>query len=92
MNNGQGIELFLDEAKTMLEINEDHDHILNLQGIIVGWNAIEKQFSEVCNIVIAYHPRVLICFFEMLFFYNLSYVYKFIFSFPFYWNIVQMGS
>ena len=49
MNDYQGIEIFLEEAKTMLEINEYHDHIVNLQGIIVGWNSIDKQFSEVCN-------------------------------------------
>ena len=56
MNDGQGIELFLDEAKTMLEINEYHDHIVNLQGLIVGWNSIDKQFSEVCKIVNSSHP------------------------------------
>ena len=56
MNDGQGIELFLDEAKTMLEINEYHDHIVNLQGLIVGWNSVEKQFSEVCNIINSSHP------------------------------------
>ena len=60
MNDYQGIELFLDEAKTMLEINEYHDHIVNLQGIIVGWNSIENQFSEVCNIVSSSRPLILI--------------------------------
>jgi hypothetical protein len=31
----------------MLEINDYHDHIVNLQGITAGWNFIERQLSEV---------------------------------------------
>ena len=55
MNDYQGIELLMDEAKTMLEINDYHDHIVNLQGILVGWNSIEQQLSEVSNIVSSSH-------------------------------------
>ena len=45
--NVDGIEQCLDEAKTMLEIDSYHDHIVNLQGVTYNWNSIDGIFSEV---------------------------------------------
>ena len=39
--------LFLDEAKTMLQIGSYHDFIVNLQGIIYNTNNAEDQQLEV---------------------------------------------
>ena len=39
--------LFLDEAKTMLQIGSYHDFIVNLQGIIYNTNSNEDQALEV---------------------------------------------
>ena len=39
--------LFLDEAKTMLEIGSYHDFIVNLQGIIYNTNDDDEQAPEV---------------------------------------------
>ena len=51
MEDNQGISLFLDEAKSMLEIGTYHDHIVNLQGITYCWNSYEKQFSAVSEVI-----------------------------------------
>ena len=47
MTDPHGIDLLLDEAKTMLEVGTYHDHIVNLQGITYSWSSYEQQFSEV---------------------------------------------
>ena len=47
----QGIDLCMDEAKTMAEINSYHDHIVNLQGVTFVWDSMKVQFSEVKKIV-----------------------------------------
>ena len=39
--------LFLDEAKTMLQIGSYHDFIVNLQGIIYNSNEEDEQAPEV---------------------------------------------
>ena len=39
--------LFLDEAKTMLQIGSYHDFIVNLQGIIYNTNSADDQQLEV---------------------------------------------
>ena len=41
------IQLFLDEAKTMLQIGKYHDFIVNLQGIILKTHEDNKQVSDV---------------------------------------------
>ena len=51
MADDQGIDLFLDEAKSMFEIGTYHDHIINLQGITYSWNSYENQFAEVSDII-----------------------------------------
>ena len=51
MTDNQGIDLFLDETKSMLEIGIYHHHIVNLQGITYFWNSYEKQFSEVSELM-----------------------------------------
>ena len=45
--DSQSVKLFLDEAKTMVQIGEYHNNIVNLQGII--WDEIVKnnKFPEV---------------------------------------------
>ena len=47
MVDNYGIEICLDEAKTMVEIDSYHDNIVNLQGITFSWNDLKQQFSEV---------------------------------------------
>ena len=43
----QGIEMILDEAKTMIEIGAYHNHIVNLQGVTYSLNLEEKRFLDV---------------------------------------------
>ena len=50
MEDKEGISMFLDEAKSMFEIDTYHDHIVNLQGITYCWNNNEKKFSEVSTV------------------------------------------
>ena len=45
----QGIEMILDEAKTMIEIGAYHNHIVNLQGVTYSLNLEEKRFLDVRN-------------------------------------------
>ena len=45
---GTSVALFLDEAKSMLEIGEYHDNIVNLQGISYGVNEDKRSLSKVC--------------------------------------------
>ena len=45
----QGIEMILDEAKTMIEIGSYHNHIVNLQGVTYSLNLEEKRFLDVSN-------------------------------------------
>ena len=45
----QGIEMILDEAKTMIEIGAYHNHIVNLQGVTYSLNLEEKRFLDVSN-------------------------------------------
>ena len=44
------METFLEEAKSMLEIGEYHENIVNLQGVIYGKEDIEKHLPNVSNI------------------------------------------
>ena len=43
----QEIDLFLDEAKSMLEIGSYHDNIVNLQGVAYKMNGQQDYFTEV---------------------------------------------
>ena len=45
--DAQQIHLFLDEAKSMLQIGEYHNHIVNLQGIAYEVNEQDRQLSKV---------------------------------------------
>lgn len=49
--DNQGIDLFVDEAKSMFEIGTYHERIVNLQGITYSWNSYEKRFSEVRRMI-----------------------------------------
>ena len=48
----QEIDLFLDEAKSMLEIGSYHDNIVNLQGIAYEMNVQQDYFTEVLHTVL----------------------------------------
>ena len=41
------METFLEEAKSMLEIGEYHENIVNLQGVIYGEEDTEKRLPKV---------------------------------------------
>ena len=41
------MKIFLEEAKSMLEINEYHENIVNLQGIAYGTEDIGKGLPKV---------------------------------------------
>ena len=43
----QNIDLFLEEAKTMLRIGSYHDYIVNLQGLIYNDDEGENKIPEV---------------------------------------------
>ena len=43
----QKIDLFLEEAKTMLRIGNYHDHIVNLQGLVYETNEDGDKIPEV---------------------------------------------
>ena len=45
---GISVALFLDEAKSMLEIGEYHDNIVNLQGISYCVDEANRSLSKVC--------------------------------------------
>ena len=45
------METFLEEAKSMLEIGNYHENIVNLQGVIYGKEDIEKRLPKVNYIV-----------------------------------------
>ena len=45
--DAQEIRLFLDEAKSMLQIGEYHNHIVNLQGVTYEVNDQDKQVFNV---------------------------------------------
>ena len=45
--DAQEIQLFLDEAKSMLQIGEYHNHIVNLQGIAYEVNDQDNQLAKV---------------------------------------------
>ena len=47
----RGIDLFLDEARSMIEIGTYHEHIVNLQGVTYSWNTPEKRFSDVSYVI-----------------------------------------
>ena len=51
--NTQEVALFLDEAKTMLEVGVYHEHIVNLQGIAHKKGEAGESFAEVQYII--YH-------------------------------------
>ena len=55
---GIGVELFLDEAKSMLEIGEYHDNIVNLQGICYGMDEEKRSLSKVCIVELFQRFRV----------------------------------
>ena len=46
-NELQNIDLFLEEAKTMLRIGSYHDYIVNLQGLIYNDDEGENKIPEV---------------------------------------------
>ena len=46
-NNLEKIDLFLEEAKTMLRIGSYHDYIVNLQGVTYGFNQETFQLNDV---------------------------------------------
>ena len=41
------MELLLDEAKSMLELGEYHDHIVNLQGVLYEQNKTNNDVIEI---------------------------------------------
>ena len=41
------MQMFLEEAKSMLEIGEYHENIVNLQGVIYGHEDIQKGLPKV---------------------------------------------
>ena len=43
------MQLFLEEAKSMLEISDYHENIVNLQGVIYGKEDIDKRLPKVDN-------------------------------------------
>ena len=47
--NAKEVELFLEEAKSMVQIGEYHDHIVNLQGLIYDVNPLDSQLSSVSS-------------------------------------------
>ena len=51
--------MFLEEAKSMLEIGEYHENIVNLQGVIYGHEDIQKGLPKVRfkKFVISYSIR-----------------------------------
>ena len=49
---GIRVALFLDEAKSMLEIGEYHDNIVNLQGICYSINEETRSLPKVCIVEI----------------------------------------
>ena len=46
-----GIKLCLDEAKTMIEIDSYHDHIVNLQGVTYSLDSLSDKFTDVSTIL-----------------------------------------
>ena len=52
---GTSVALFLDEAKSMLEIGEYHDNIVNLQGISYSIDEETRSLSKVCIVEISEH-------------------------------------
>ena len=50
--NNDEMQLFLEEAKNMLEIGEYHENIVNLQGLVYGKEDMEKGLPRVRCIVI----------------------------------------
>ena len=44
------MESFLEEAKSMLEIRDYHENIVNLQGVIYGREDIKKRIPKASNI------------------------------------------
>ena len=59
-NQGIGVELFLDEAKSMLEIGEYHDNIVNLQGICYSIDEETRSLSNVCIVEMFEHYLVIL--------------------------------
>ena len=43
------VENFLDEVKSMLEISDYHENIVNLQGVIYGKEDVDKRLPKVDN-------------------------------------------
>ena len=46
-----GIEQCIDEAKTMIEIHSNHDHIVSLLGVTYSWDIPKQNFSDVSRIL-----------------------------------------
>lgn len=46
-NNDWNIKLLVEEAKTMLKVDEYHENIVNLQGITCIWDFAKHDFFEV---------------------------------------------
>ena len=45
--NNEEMQMFLEEAKNMLEIGEYHENIVNLQGLVYGKEDIDKGLPKV---------------------------------------------
>ena len=45
--NNEEMQMFLEEAKNMLEIGEYHENIVNLQGLVYGMEDIDKGLPKV---------------------------------------------
>ena len=50
--NNEEMQMFLEEAKNMLEIGEYHENIVNLQGLVYGKEDMEKGLPRVRFLVI----------------------------------------
>ena len=50
-NDGSELQSFLEEAKSMIQIDEYHNHIVNLQGIIYEYNHQKSETLKVLNLI-----------------------------------------
>ena len=47
LGDTQSVSLLMDEAKSMIEIGIYHNHIVNLQGVTLGFNPKTHQLTDV---------------------------------------------
>ena len=50
-NDTSELQLFLEEAKSMVQIDEYHNHIVNLQGIIYEHDDQQSETLKVLNLI-----------------------------------------